>query len=212
MTTSPDRRDRVVVGITGASGIAYGIRVLEELRACGKESHLVVSKAAEMTLAYETDLSARELRAMADHSYSVRDVGAAIASGSFRTMGMVVTPCSVRTLAEIATGVTTTLLSRAAEVTLKERRPLVLLVRESPLTLSHIRNMETVTLMGGVIALPVPAFYNRPETVAQIVDDGVGRVLGHLGIDSDLAREWSGEPPNRSVPDTSTHLDEGLTP
>lgn len=205
MVTPPARQGRVVVGISGASGIAYGIRVLEELRTCALETHLVVSKAAEMTLAYETELSVRDLRAMADHSYSVRDVGAAISSGSFQTMGMVVAPCSVRTLAEVATGVTTTLLTRAAEVTLKERRPLVLLVRESPLTLSHIRNMETVTLMGGVIALPVPAFYHRPESVAQIVDDGVGRLLGHLGIDSALSREWSGDShdrPDQTAPST----------
>jgi 4-hydroxy-3-polyprenylbenzoate decarboxylase len=189
------RPDRIVVGISGASGIAYGIRVLEELARCDIESHLVISKAAEMTLAYESDLSVRELRAKADHSYSIRDVGAAIASGSFRTMGMVVAPCSVRTLAEIATGVTTTLLTRAAEVTLKERRPLVLLVRESPLTLSHIRNMETATLMGTTIALPVPAFYQRPTSVEQIIDDGVGRLLDHLGIESSLLREWNGDTP-----------------
>ncbi|WP_028709519.1 UbiX family flavin prenyltransferase [Propionicicella superfundia] len=192
----PDRTggvpQRVVVGISGASGVVYGIRILDELRALGIETHLVVSKAAEMTLAYETDLTPRDLRARADHSYAVRDVGAAISSGSFRTLGMVVAPCSVRSLAEIANGVTSTLLTRAAEVTLKERRRLVLLVRESPLTLTHIRNLETATLMGATIALPVPAFYLRPESIDQLVDDGVARLLDHLGLDSSKRREWAG--------------------
>lgn len=181
---------RLIVGMTGASGSQYGIRLLTELRILGIETHLVISKAGELTLQYEADLSVREVRALADVVHAANNVAASIASGSFRTMGMAVTPCSVRTLAEVATGVTTSLLSRAADVTLKERRRLVLLVRESPLTLAHIRNMATVTEMGGVIALPVPAFYHRPASVADIIDDGVGRVLDLFDFDSALAKRW----------------------
>lgn len=181
---------RLIIGMTGASGAAYGIRLLQELRALGFETHLVISKAGELALQYESDLTVREVRALADVVHSANNVSASIASGSFRTMGMAVVPCSVRTLAEVATGVTTSLLSRAADVTLKERRRLVLLVRESPLTLAHIRNMETVTEMGGVVALPVPAFYHRPNSIAEIVDDGVGRVLDLFEIESSLARRW----------------------
>lgn len=187
-----ERPRRMVVGITGASGTTYGIRLLEELQVLGVESHLVMSKAAELTLAHESDLTPRDVRALADHNYAVTNVAAAIASGSFQTMGMVIAPCSVRTLAEVATGVTTTLLSRAADVALKERRRVVLLVRETPLSLIHLRNMATVTEMGGVIAPPVPVFYNRPQSLAQVVDATVGRVLDLFDLESSLTPRWDG--------------------
>lgn len=183
---------RMIVGISGASGTAYGIRLLDELRILGIESHLVMSKAAELTLAHESDLSVRDVRAKADVVHSINNVAAPIASGSFRTMGMVVAPCSVKTLAEIGTGVSTSLLGRAADVALKERRRLVLLVRETPLTLAHIRNMQSVTEMGGIISPPVPTFYNRPTTVEEIVDATVGRTLDLFGLESDLSPRWDG--------------------
>ena len=181
---------RLVVGISGASGVVYGIRMLEALREAGVETHLVLSKAAEMTLAYETDLKPRDIRAMADHSYAIGDVGAPCASGSFPSDGMVIAPCSMKTLAEIATGVTGTLMSRAADVILKERRRLVLMARETPLTAVQLRNMSTVTEMGGIIAPPVPAFYAKPASLDDMVDHSVGRVLDLFGIDSDLVRRW----------------------
>ena len=160
------------------------------LKASGIESHLVVSKAAELTLGYETDMKPAEVRALADHYYPAADVGAAIASGSFRGLGMAIAPCSVRSMSEIATGVTTTLLTRAADVTLKERRRLVLMLRESPLHLGHLRTMAALTEMGAIIAPPLPAFYPRPETVQQIVDHSVGRLLDLFGIDNELAFRW----------------------
>ncbi len=184
---------KLVVGISGASGVIYGIRMLEALRAAGVETHLILSKAAEMTLAYETDLKPRDLRDMADASYAIGDVGAPCASGSFPSDGMVIAPCSMKTLAEIATGVTGTLLSRAADVILKERRRLVLMTRETPLTLVHLRNMTTVTEMGGIIAPPVPAFYAKPDSLDAMVDHSVGRVLDLFGIESDLVRRWKTE-------------------
>lgn len=182
---------RMVVGMTGASGSVYGIRLLEELSVLGIESHLVMSKAAELTLSYESDLAPRDVRAKADVVHAVTNVAASIASGSFRTMGMIIAPCSVRTLAEIATGVTTSLLTRAADVTLKERRPLVILLRESPLNLVHIRNLETVTLAGATVCLPAPAFYNRPQTLQDVVDEGVGRLLDRFDLDSSLINRWT---------------------
>jgi flavin prenyltransferase len=185
---------RIAVGITGASGTAYGIRLLRELRVLGVETHLVMSKAAELTLAYETDLKPRDVRELADHVHAVTNVAAPIASGSFKTMGMVVAPCSVRTLAEIGTGVTTSLLSRAADVALKERRRLVLVVRETPLTLAHLRNMTAVTEMGGVICPPVPTFYNRPQSLDEVVDATVGRVLDLFDLESDLTPRWDPTP------------------
>lgn len=181
---------RLIVGITGASGVRYGIRTLEALREAGVETHLVVSKAAEMTLAYETDMKARDLRALADVNYSVSDVGAACSSGSFSSDGMIVAPCSMRTLAEIATGVTATLMSRAADVVLKERRRLVLLARETPLTQVHLRNMLTVTEMGGIVCPPVPAFYARPESLDDMVDHTVGRALDLFGIETGMVNRW----------------------
>ncbi|MFF9550775.1 UbiX family flavin prenyltransferase [Methylobacterium fujisawaense] len=184
---------RLVVGITGATGIVLGIRALEMARAAGVETHLVVSRAGEMTREYETDLSRDDLRSLADHIHPVNDVGASIASGSFRTMGMLIAPCSVRSLAEVATGVTTTLLTRAADVTLKERRPLVLMVREAPLHAGHIRNMLSVTEMGGIVHPPVPAFYTHPKSVGDIVDHCVARALDCLGIEVSEMKRW-GEP------------------
>lgn len=184
---------KLVVGITGASGVIYGVRMLAALRAAGVETHLVLSKAAEMTLAYETDLKPRDLRDMADASYAIGDVGAPCASGSFPSDGMVIAPCSMKSLAEIATGVTSSLMSRAADVVLKERRRLVLMTRETPLTLVHLRNMATVSEMGGIIAPPVPAFYAKPESLDDIIDHSVGRVLDLFGIESDLVRRWKTE-------------------
>ena len=184
---------KLVVGITGASGVVYGIRLLQALRTAGVETHLILSKAAEMTLAYETDLKPRDVRALADVSYAIGDVGAPCASGSFPSDGMVIAPCSMKTLAEIATGVTANLLSRAADVVLKERRRLVLMARETPLTLVHLRNMTTVTEMGGIIAPPVPAFYAKPDSLDDMVDHSVGRDLDLFGIQSDLVRQWKTE-------------------
>jgi 4-hydroxy-3-polyprenylbenzoate decarboxylase len=187
-------RRRVVVGISGATGVVYGVRLLEALRALEVETHLVVSGPGELTREYETDLSAAALRALATASYRPNDVGAAIASGSFRTLGMVVAPCSMRSLAEIASGATSNLLTRAADVTLKERRPLILLARETPLSLVHLRAMVAATEAGAVIAPPVPAFYTRPKTIDDLVDHTVGRLLDLLGLDNDLARRWGEEP------------------
>jgi 4-hydroxy-3-polyprenylbenzoate decarboxylase len=181
---------RVIVGISGATGIVYGVRLLEELRAAGVETHLVTSRAGEVTRSYETPYSAKELRAKADVSHPIGDVGAAIASGSFRTRGMIIAPCSMRTLAEIATGMTTTLLTRAADVCLKERRRIVLLVRETPLTTIHLRNMLAATEAGAIVFPPVPAFYDRPTTVDDIVNHTIGRVLDLFDLDSDLIHRW----------------------
>ena len=183
-------RQRLIVGISGASGIIYGVRLLELLRKAGVETHLVVSRAADMTRAYELTLSAQELRTLATVSYRVGDVGAAISSGSFRTLGMVIAPCSVRTLAEIASGVTSNLLTRAADVVLKERRRLVLLLRETPLHAIHLRNMLTVTEAGAIVMPPVPAFYNRPQSIDEMVTGTVCRVLDLLDIDSGILKRW----------------------
>jgi flavin prenyltransferase len=183
---------RLIVGISGATGIVYGIRLLEALREAGIESHLVVTKAAEITRSYETDLSSRNLRDLADVSYPIGDVGAAIASGSFRTMGMIIAPCSIKTMSELANGLTTNLLTRAGDVVLKERRRLVLLLRESPLTAIHIRNMLALTEGGAIIAPPVPAFYARPRTLDDIVKHTIGRVLDLFDIDSDFQRWGEG--------------------
>jgi 4-hydroxy-3-polyprenylbenzoate decarboxylase len=185
---------RVIVGITGATGIAYGVRVLELLRVAGVETHLVVSKAGQLTRSYETDLSAKDLEALADVSYEPDDVGAAIASGSFRTMGMIVAPCSIRTLAEIASCATGSLLTRAADVCLKEQRRVVLLVRETPLHAGHLRAMLGATEMGAVVMPPVPAFYTRPRTVEDIVDHTAGRALDLFDIEVAGITRWSGPP------------------
>lgn len=187
-------RRRLIVGISGASGAIYGIRALELLRDADIETHLVVSKAAEMTLAYETDFKLKDVRALASVVHAAADVGASISSGSFQTMGMLVVPCSVKTMSEIASGVTGTLLARAADVVLKDRRRLVLAVRETPLHAGHLRNMALLADIGAVIAPIVPAFYNRPQTIDDIVDHTVGRLLDLFGIETNAVRRWQGAP------------------
>jgi len=183
---------RLIVGISGASGTVYGVRLLEMLRDAEIETHLVMSKSAEMTLAYETDLKAKDVRALASVHYPVSDIGAAISSGSFPTMGMVIAPCSIRTMSEIACGVTASLLSRAADVVLKERRRLVLAIRETPLHVGHLRNMTTLAEIGAVVAPIVPAFYNRPKTVDDIINHTCGRLLDLFGIDTGMVKRWKG--------------------
>jgi 4-hydroxy-3-polyprenylbenzoate decarboxylase len=183
---------RLTVGISGASGVVYGVRVLDALAEMGIESHLVVTRAALLTLSQETDLTPDDLTDRASVVHRINDVGATIASGSFRTMGMIVAPCSVRTMSEIATGVTSTLLTRAADVVLKERRPLVLMVRETPLHLGHLRTMTALAEMGAVIAPPLPAFYARPASIEEMIDQSVGRALDVFGLDWAPVRRWAG--------------------
>ncbi|WP_295704942.1 UbiX family flavin prenyltransferase [uncultured Brevundimonas sp.] len=185
-------RRRMVVGVSGASGVVYGMRTLDALKALGVESHLVVTRAALLTLSQETDLTPDDLTGRADVVHRLADVGASIASGSFRTLGMIVAPCSVRTMSEIATGVTSTLLTRAADVTLKERRPLVLMVRETPLHLGHLRTLTALAEMGAVIAPPLPAMYARPASIEEMVDQSVGRALDLFGLDWAAVRRWDG--------------------
>ena len=184
---------RLVIGISGASGVVYGVRLLEVLQGTAFESHLVMSKAAELTLAYETSHKVAEVKALADVVYANQDVGAAIASGSFKTAGMIVAPCSIRSLSEIAHGITSSLLTRAADVALKERRRLALLVRESPLHTGHLKTMTAASELGAVIVPPVPAFYANPRTLEDIIDHTIGRVLDLFDIDVGLVRRW-GEP------------------
>ena len=181
---------RVVVGITGASGAVYGLTALKALRVAGVETHLVVSRSAQITMAHETEVRPSDLASLADVLYRVDDIGAAISSGSFRTEGMIIAPCSVRSLSEIATGVTSSLLTRAADVVLKERRKLILLVRETPFHLGHLRSMAQVTEMGAIVMPPVPAFYIRPATLQDVVDHSVGRALDLLGLDTNLVSRW----------------------
>ena len=183
---------RLIVGISGASGTIYGVRLLELLRQAEIETHLVMSKSAEMTLAYETDLKPKDVRVLASMHYSVNDVGAAISSGSFPTMGMIIAPCSIRSMSEIASGVTASLLSRAADVVLKEKRRLVLAIRETPLHVGHLRSMTVLAEIGAVIAPIVPAFYNRPRTVDDIVNHTCGRLLDLFGIDTGIVKRWKG--------------------
>lgn len=181
---------RMIVGISGASGVIYGARLLELLRPLPVETHLVISRAAEVTLAFETDLKPAAVRARADVVHAIGDIAAPISSGSFRTIGMVVAPCSIRSMAEIASGVTTTLLTRAADVVLKERRRLVLMVRETPLHTGHLRTMTALSEMGAIIAPPVPAFYAKPATIAAMIDQTLGRVLDLFGLDSGTVSRW----------------------
>jgi 4-hydroxy-3-polyprenylbenzoate decarboxylase len=183
-------KTRLVVGISGASGVAYGIRLLEALKDLRIESHLVVSKPGQMTIGYETALTPKQVAAKADHVYAIDDIAAPIASGSFRTMGMIVAPCSVRSWSEIASGVTTSLLTRAADVTLKERRPLILMVRETPLHLGHLRTLTQLAEMGAIILPPVPAFYAEPKTISDLVDQMTGRMLDLLGLDWPDTKRW----------------------
>jgi 4-hydroxy-3-polyprenylbenzoate decarboxylase len=194
------KKPRLIIGITGASGTIYGIRLLELLRPLGIESHLVLSRSAEVTLGCETDRKLAEVQALADVTHPASDIGAAIASGSFRTLGMIIAPCSVRTMSEIATGVTSTLLTRAADVTLKERRRLVLMVRETPLHTGHLRSMTQLSEMGAIIAPPVPAFYARPGTLDEMIDHTLGRVLDLFDLDAGIARRWGEDPLDGSPP------------
>ncbi|PZR51136.1 MAG: 3-octaprenyl-4-hydroxybenzoate carboxy-lyase [Stutzerimonas stutzeri] len=183
---------RLIVGITGASGAAYGIRALELARAAGVETHLVVSRSALLTLNQELGLQKADLEGRADVIYPVADIGATIASGSFRTMGMLIAPCSVRTMSEIATGVTSTLMSRAADVVLKERRRLVLMLRETPLHLGHIETMAALTRTGAIVMPPVPAFYARPQSIDELVTHSSARALDLFDIDTGAVRRWGG--------------------
>ena len=181
---------RMVVGISGASGVVYGVRFLQLLRQMEIESHLVMSRSAQVTLAHESDYSVADVRAMASVAYTNADIGAAISSGSYPVMGMIVAPCSVKTLSEIATGITGALLPRAADVMLKERRRLVLMVRETPLHLGHIRSMAAVTEAGAIVYPPVPAFYANPESIEDMVDHTLGRVLDLFGLEASTVRRW----------------------
>ena len=183
-------RPRLIVGVTGASGVTYGLRALDACRDLGVESHLVMSRSSALTLSQETDLSLADVQARADVVHKAGDVGAAIASGSFQTLGMIVAPCSVRTMSEIATGVTSSLLTRAADVTLKERRTLVLMVRETPLHLGHLRTMVRLAEMGAVIAPPLPAFYAKPRSLEEMVDQSVGRALDLFGLNWAAVKRW----------------------
>ena len=183
---------RVVVGITGATGAAYAVRLLERLRAAGRETHLIVSPAGVLNAHHELGLNRSALEALADVAYAPGDVGAAIASGSFATDAMVVVPCSMKTLAAVALGLSDNLLARAADVTLKERRRLVLMVRETPFNLAHLRNMTAVTEMGGVIFPPLPAFYHRPQSIDELINDTVERVLSILGVSDATPKSWPG--------------------
>jgi 4-hydroxy-3-polyprenylbenzoate decarboxylase len=182
----------IVVGITGATGVVYGVELLKALRQLGVPTHLVISETGLRTLAVELEVSPGEVRALATVSHSNRDLAASIASGSFRTAGMIVAPCSVKTLSGIANGYAENLIIRAADVTLKERRPLVLMVRETPLHLGHLRLMTRAAEIGAIILPPMPAFYHRPESLQEIISQGVGRALDQLGVDHNLCRRWTG--------------------
>src|SRR4051812_24955220 len=186
-------RPRLVVGISGASGAIYGARLLELLQVLPIETHLVMTRSAELTLALETELKTADLRARADAVHGIADLAAPISSGSFQTMGMIVAPCSIRSMAEIATGVTTSLLTRAADVMLKERRPLVLMVRETPLHLGHLRSMTALAEMGAIILPPVPAFYAEPRSLSDLIDQMVGRTLDLFGYDWPDVKRWGEE-------------------
>ena len=193
MTTKTPRR--LVIGISGASGAIYGIRMLEMLKKTDIETHLVMSKSAEMTLVYETRFKPKDVKALASVVHPAADIGASISSGSFPTMGMLIAPCSIRTMSEIATGVTSSLLSRAADVVLKEKRRLVLALRETPLHGGHLRTMTTLADIGAVVAPIVPAFYAKPKTVDDIINHTVGRLLDFFGIETKVVRRWQGGPP-----------------
>jgi 4-hydroxy-3-polyprenylbenzoate decarboxylase len=183
---------RLVVGISGASGILYGVRILQVLQGSGIETHLVMSDSARMTLTAECDLSAKQVEALATEVHNAKNIGATISSGSFKTLGMVVAPCSIRSLSEIAYGTTTSLLTRAADVVLKERRRLVLMVRETPLHHGHLRAMLQASENGAILMPPVPALYARPHTLDDMINHTVGRCLDLFDIDTDLVRRWAG--------------------
>jgi flavin prenyltransferase len=181
---------RLIVGITGASGSVYGATALKALRVAGIETHLVISRSGQITAAHELELKLSELTALADVVYKIDDIAAPISSGSFQTIGMLIAPCSIRTLSEISGGVTSSLLTRAADVVLKERRKLLLMVRETPYHLGHLRSMTQVTEMGAIVIPPVPAFYTRPATIGDIVDHTVGRALDLIGINTGRVKRW----------------------
>lgn len=192
---------KLIVGITGASGVIYGIRLLEVLSGVeGVETHLIITEAGELNIKYETDWEVAQVRALADFSHDVRNLGAPVSSGSFPVDGMIVAPCSMKTLAALANSYAENLLLRAADVTLKERRKLVLLVRKTPLNLAHLRNMEQLAEMGAVILPPVPAFYHHPRTIQDIVDYTIGKVLDLFGIEHDLFARWPGALAKQAAP------------
>lgn len=192
MATNSAPRRRLIVAITGATGVAYGVRLLDVLREADVETHLLVSEAGVLNLHQELDMSRKDVEALADVVHPVRDVGASIASGSFTSSGMIVAPCSMKTLAAIANGLSDNLISRAADVVLKERRRLVLMVRETPFNLAHLRNMTSVTEMGGIIFPPLPGFYHRPQSIAEMIDHTLGRVLDLYDIPHVLTPRWAG--------------------
>jgi 4-hydroxy-3-polyprenylbenzoate decarboxylase len=193
MISAEEPNLKIVVGVSGASGAIYGVRLLEKLRLqAGVEVHLILTRSGEKTLFLETGKKAQELKAMAQYSYALEDISGRLASGSFQTGGMVIAPCSIHTMSAIASGISSNLLIRAADVTLKERRPLILMVRESPLHLGHLRTMVALAEMGAVIAPPVPGFYHRPASIQDLVDHSVNRVLDLLGLSSQDARRWDG--------------------
>lgn len=183
---------KIVVGISGASGAIYGLRLLERLREQGAEVHLILSRSGEKTLYLETGKSAADIRQMSDFSYPIEDISCRLASGSYRTDGMVIAPCSIQTMSAIAHGICSNLMVRAADVTLKERRKLILMIRESPFHLGHLRSMTALAEMGAIVAPPVPGFYHRPQTIDDLVSDSVNRVLDLLGMPNPQARRWEG--------------------
>lgn len=185
---------KIIVGITGGSGAIYGIRLVEALNAAGAETHLIISEWAEKTIHMETDYKVEEVKQMAAVTYNVKNQAAAISSGSFRVDGMVIAPCSMKTLAGVASGNASDLITRSADVMLKEQKKLILLTRESPLNLIHVRNMETVILAGAMVFPPMPAFYNRPQTLDDIINHTVGRVLDQFGYDPDWVKRWGSKP------------------
>jgi len=187
----PDRLpNRLIVGISGASGVIYGVRLLQALKPLPVETHLVMTRTAEVTLAHETKMKVSDVRRLADVAYPIGDLAAAISSGSFQTIGMIVAPCSMRSLGEIAHGISSNLLTRAADVVLKERRRLVLVARETPLHTIHLRNLVTVSELGAIVAPPMPAFYNKPKTLDDVIDHTVGRLLDLLGFDTGKVKRW----------------------
>ena len=189
--TDPSRPpERLIVGISGASGVIYGVRLLQTLKALPVETHLVMTRTAEVTLAHETGMKVADVRRLADVAYPIDDLAAAISSGSFQTIGMIVAPCSMRSLGEIAHGISSNLLTRAADVVLKERRRLVLVARETPLHTIHLRNLVTVSELGAIVAPPMPAFYNKPKTLDDVIDHTVGRLLDLFGLDTGKIKRW----------------------
>ena len=189
--TDPSRPpDRLIVGISGASGVIYGVRLLQALKPLPVETHLVMTRTAEVTLAHETKMKVSDVRRLADVAYPIDDLAAAVSSGSFQTMGMIVAPCSMRSLGEIAHGISSNLLTRAADVVLKERRRLVLVARETPLHTIHLRNLVTVSELGAIVAPAMPAFYNKPKTLDDVIDHTVGRLLDLFDIDTGKVKRW----------------------